>query len=462
MFRGNKFYLKVFVVSTLAITLFIALSVIEDVISERMRYREMVRNDIASSWTGEQLLAGPVVAIPYKKQWYEKVWDREKKIYLQESREAWGTFYLAPQTLKTQAQVKTETRYRGIYGVPVYSSELVISGQFSTEKLRAFASKRDNDSIVEWGKPYLSVGVSDSRGIANQPELNWGKQKLAFSPGTNTPYYPQGIHAELPGFKLNQLEQQNFQFHLSLRGMEKLMFTPSGLDTQVAVNADWRHPSFLGVFLPAEREADSTGFRSNWKVSSFASDLETQIHKANHMEKADLTSQMFGVSLINPVDVYTQSDRSVKYGFLFIGLTFIAYFLFEVLKQLRIHPVQYILVGLSLSLFYLLLIALSEHIGFTLAYGLGTLGCVGLLMVYSGAILRSMRLGAGLGGLITGLYAMLYVILQSEDHALLMGTLLLFGLLAMLMIGTRHLDWYEITERMSSKAHLPVSQPEGE
>jgi inner membrane protein len=396
-----------------------------------------------------------MVAIPYKIRWFEKVWDKEKKRYFEETKEQWRTYHLAPKAVRTQATVKTEMRYRGIYGVPVYSSELAISGQLSTKRLSLFASEQDN--IVEWGKPYLSVGVSDSRGIANQPQLTWGEQQLSFAPGTNTPYFSQGVHALLPGFQIEKPEDIPFQFQLSLRGMEKLMFTPSGLDTRVSVTSDWQHPSFLGGFLPSDREADETGFRSSWKVSSFASKLENQIQKANRQGDVNFAEQTFGVSLVDPVDVYTQSERSVKYGFLFIGLTFIAYFLFEVLKQLRIHPVQYSLVGLALSFFYLLLIALSEHIGFSLAYALGTLASSGLLVVYSGAIMRSMRLGLALGGVITGLYAMLYVILQSEDHALLMGSLLLFGLLAILMVGTRHLDWYEITERMSPKMPVPKS-----
>jgi len=444
----RKLLFKIIILFVLGLLLLIPLGSIEDTIHERLSYLHVVRDDIARSWTGAQQLIGPLLVVPYQVRRVDKVWDPEKKQHREEVRHYWKQQYVAPETLHAEADVRTEVRYRGIYGVPVYTAGLTVSGRFANRALRELAASRSD--ISAWGRPYLSVGVSDSRGIVSQPQLSWARQTLAFQPGAKTQIFEQGLHADLGEMGRETEQGFEFRFALDLRGMENLSFVPVGLDTEVRVASDWAHPSFIGRFLPEERETRADGFSARWRVSSFATDMGRIVADCSSAECKNLQTNSFGVSLIDPVDLYTQAERSVKYGLLFITLTFTAFFLFEVLKRMPVHPIQYGLVGLALSLFYLLLIALAEHIGFAAAYLLGTVACSGLLALYTGSVLDDRRRGLVFGGVIALLYGMLYVILRSEDHALLMGALLVFGTLAVVMFTTRRLDWYAVGEQMAA------------
>lgn len=444
----SKLIQKILVIGVLALGLYIPLTLVDGIISERQGFRDIARKDIASSWTGEQLLSGPVLAIPYLQRVEKTVVDKVTAKRHLEQQAVWKTFYIPPVKLETSAEITTQLRFRGIHGVPVYTARIAAAGHFSTERLVALATTKD--SIIRWGKPYLSVGVSDNRGIGGRPNLNWNGLSYGFQPGQKSSFFSNGLHTELPEWDVTKQRDFSFDYALDLRGMEILSLTPTGLDTQTSISSDWPHPSFHGHFLPESRDMDTDGFEAHWHISSFSSNIEKVIQSANQGSKPIKSLQTFGVSLVNPVDVYLQSERSVKYGLMFIGLTFVAFFLYEVLKRIPIHPVQYTLVGLSLSFFYLLLVAFSEHLGFSAAYLIGTLSCSGLLAFYITAVLRNSRVGLGLGLVITLLYGMLYVIIQSEDHALLMGSLLLFGMLTLVMYTTRHLDWYHVGDQLAT------------
>src|SRR5207253_6306779 len=233
------------------------------------------------------------------------------------------------------------------------------------------------------------------------------------------------------GLTLAKAETVEFSFTVELGGSEAFALAPSGTDTAVTLRADWPHPSFQGRFLPARHEISADGFTASWKVSRLAAQ--------------GAKSDSIAVSFIEPVGLYQQLERASKYGFLFIGLTAAAFMLLELLRRLAIHPVQYALVGLALAIFFLLLTALSEHIAFAAAYAVATAACVGLITIYLIRVLHSTILGLAFGGALTALYAVLYALLQSEDYALLGGSLLLFGLLAAVMIATRRVDWYRLT-----------------
>lgn len=444
----RKLLFKIAAIVLLGLLLLIPLASIEDTIHERSTFRHTARDSIAQSWTGAQQLIGPLLVVPYQIRTVHNVWDADKKQQREQVRHHWANHYVLPDNLKTEGRIHTDIRYRGIYGVPVYTTELTLAGRFSNHAIRELAGSRTD--ISAWGKPYLSVGLSDSRGIVRQPELTWQQATLPFLPGAKAPVFGQGLHAPLDAIGRADEERFEFRFALALRGMENLSFVPVGLDTEVGLESDWAHPSFLGRFLPEERRVGEDGFGARWRVSSFATDMGRIIGDCNQGDCKQLPSNSFGVSLVDPVDVYLQSERSAKYGLLFIALTFTAFFLFEVLKRLAVHPIQYGLVGLALSFFYLLLIAFSEHIGFGPAYVVGTLACSGLLAWYTGAVLQDRRRGLLFGGVIALLYAMLYVILRSEDHALLMGALLVFSTLAAVMFSTRNLDWYAVGEQMGA------------
>ncbi len=253
------------------------------------------------------------------------------------------------------------------------------------------------------------------------------------------------MQAMLPPIDVNAPNDYTFSFALTLRGMQTLSFAPVGLNTSVSVSSKWPHPRFIRRYLPERREISAAGFAAAWRVSSFSSAVKQQLQQCKNGQCAALLSNTFGVSLLEPVDIYQQAERSIKYGILFIGLTFVAIIIVEIVKRLQIHPVQYLLVGLALAVFYLLLVSLSEHIVFHWAYLIASIACTGLICFYLCGVMDSIKQGVFFSMLIALLYGILFVILRAEDFALLMGSLLLFAALAALMLITRQIDWYELT-----------------
>jgi inner membrane protein len=445
---------KMVVIGGLILLLMIPLLMIEGVVSERSGYRSQVRHSIAESWTGEQKLVGPLLVVPYKEYYQQKVWDEKLKQYQTETHHWKRELYIAPEQLSIVAKVATEERKRGLYAIPVYKSELALSGHFSNRRLQELLKSTSHK--VEWQAAHLAVMVSDVRGISTQPLLQWQGKALEFQSGPELGAQRSGMHAPL-GMLDVEGNSYAFDFTLPLRGMETLQFAPLGKTTEVQLSADWPHPSFIGRYLPGERTIDAEKFSASWAISSFSSGMPQLLAECQGGNCNALLNDTFGVTLFNSVDIYQQSERSVKYAMLFIGLSFVAFFLFEVMKGLRLHPMQYLLVGLGLSVFYLLLISLSEHIAFTLAYLVASLASTAVIGFYISGVLHSWRHGGVMTAVLLLLYAMLFAILRSEDNALLMGSLLIFAVLSMVMVVTRRIDWYAISERMT-----PPVEPRGE
>lgn len=442
---------KMLVIGGLVLLLLIPLMMIEGVVKERSHYREEARRSIAQSWTGEQKVVGPLLVVPYREYYQQKVWDEKLKQYQVETHHWERNLYLAPELLQVKGEVVTDERSRGLYTIPVYTSQLAVSGHFSNQLL--LETQKQSQHRIEWQPARLSVVVSDVRGVAEQPLLQWREQGIEFISGAGLNGQNSGMHAPL-GMLDAKVASMPFSFKVTLRGMEQLQFSPVGKSTRVALQADWPHPSFIGRYLPGERTIDAQQFSAIWNISSFSSGMPQLIAECQQGNCNALMNNTFGVTLFNSVDIYQQSERSVKYAMLFIGLTFIAFFLFEVMKGLRLHPMQYLLVGLGLSLFFLLLISLSEHIAFSLAYLLAALASTAVIGFYISGVLRSARHGGTIAAGLLLLYAMLYGILRSEDNALLMGSLLLFAVLSLVMVVTRRVDWYGIGERMAAQSVL--------
>jgi len=284
------------------------------------------------------------------------------------------------------------------------------------------------------------------RGLAGEPVLsvNGSNLRLQNDSGSLAAVSP-GLHAELPALVDTQSGMlpglQSVDMNLQLAGTRALSVVPIGDNNQVALRSAWPHPAFSGDFLPTERQVDSGGFSAQWMLSALATGAQAQLQ-----DKASLDA--LRVDLVDPVDVYTQADRASKYGILFVLLTFTGFVLLELIRGLRIHPVQYLLVGLALAIFFLLLLSLSEHIAFWQAYLVAAAACIGLQFFYLLGVLRSRALAASFATLLTALYGVLYSLLASEDNALLMGSLLLFGILAVIMWLTRRLDWYALNETL--------------
>lgn len=437
--------LKLGAIAVLMLLLLVPLLMIDGLVGERQAYRDGVLQDIARSSAYAQRLRGPLLVVPYVRQVLE--WERDERsgTRVQVQREKRGRLYFLPETFLVDGQMTTELRHRGIYEARLFHLESRVSGSFVVP---AHYGVGDDLASYRFEQPFLAVGISDVRGIQNALKLSLDGRTLDFAPGSCSQRLGEGVHAPLP-LEASAAEQRfDYAFELALLGSSRLDITPVGRDSQVSLKADWPHPSFGGEFLPVERSIGADGFSARWRTSFFASSMEEALQNCFAGKGCDtFDSRGFGVSLVDPVDQYLKADRALKYALLFIGLTFAGFFLFEVLKGLALHPVQYALVGLALALFYLLLLSLAEHIGFERAYLASAGACVALIGFYLCTVLRSVVRGCAFGAGLALLYAMLYGLLRAEDYALLMGSLLLFALLAGVMALTRRLDWYGVGRR---------------
>jgi len=433
---------KLGAIALLILLLMIPLLMIGGLVSERQQQRDRVLQDIARSSSYRQQITGPILVQPYTKQVREwKTHAKTGERYLDE-REVRGRLYFLPERFELNGQVSTELRARGLYKARLYRSDNQVSGQF---KLPARLGLGDELGLYRLEAPFLSVGISDIRGIGNALQLRLNGATLDFAPGSGDERFGAGVHVPLPALDSQGGQRLAFAFDLKLQGTEQLSVTPVGRESRVELRSDWPHPSFVGEYLPSQREVSHAGFSAQWQTSFFATNLEEALQDCVAKERCnDLFGRTFGVSFVDPVDQYLKTDRAIKYALLFIALTFAVFFLFEVLKRMAVHPVQYGLVGLSLALFYLLLLSLSEHLDFALAYGLSAMACVSLIGFYVSHVLRSALRGAAFGLLLTVLYGVLYGLLSAEDYALLMGSVLVFGVLAAVMVLTRKLDWYGV------------------
>lgn len=446
---NKKFAIKIAVIGFLMLVLLIPLNMIEGIVSERSYFRDHASKSIAQSWTGKQKIIGPVLVVPYVQYYKKREWDKNLKEYQETKYSRTKKIYILPEKLLINGSIVTENRKRGLYNVPVYSTDLDIKGNFTNKDIIKIHRKHGN--TIKWKKSYLSVIVSDIRGISEQPELNWNYKKYEFTSGSAFEQQGNGMHANLSKLSSDKETHYPFSFQVNIKGMESIQFSAVGKSTSVNVKANWPHPSFIGRYLPSSRTITDENFDANWKLSSFSSDMPRLIKSCQKNDCRSFLNNTFGVELMNSVDIYHKTERSVKYAILFISLAFITFFLFEIMKNLPLHPMQYLLVGLSLSFFYLLLISLSEHMAFIYAYSIATSASVITLGIYISTILKNMKLGIGFTVMISLLYMMLYAILISEDNALLMGSLLFFSILSLVMFVTRKLDWYDVTNKLANQ-----------
>ncbi|WP_192559157.1 cell envelope integrity protein CreD [Pseudomonas allokribbensis] len=436
---------KLGAIALLILLLLVPLLMIDGVIDDRQQLRDGVLEDIARSSSYSQQISGPVMVVPYRK--VVRTWKTKEKTdeRYQEIGEERGRLYFLPERFELDGQVQTELRARGIYEARLFHADNRISGHFS---LPAQLGIKEDFADYKFDAPFLAIGISDIRGIENALKLELGSQRLDFVPGTQVGWLGEGVRATLPALDTTQVTELAFGFDLRLQGTGSLQVLPVGKTSRVNLSANWPHPSFIGNFLPAKREVTDQGFTADWQTSFFSTNLQEAMNRCVSGKDCEaFNGRSFGVSFIDPVDQYLKSDRAIKYALLFIVLTFAGFFLFEILKSLAVHPVQYALVGVALAFFYLLLLSLSEHIGFALAYLLSASGCVLLIGFYVCHVLHSVRHGLSFSAGLAALYGLLYGLLSAEDYALLMGSLLLFGLLGVFMVLTRNLDWYGVGQK---------------
>lgn len=436
---------KLSIITLLSLLLWIPLTMVSHLVEERSHRQASVTEDIAASSSGPQTLFGPILVVPYTESWEETLEFTQNGVPTKElrNRSETSSLYILPEKLSAQIGLTVETKLRGLFKVRSYVANDHIEGRFILPANYG-APPPKHGGKLSFGVPYLAVTISDMRGVLDAQNVEWRGHPYGFSQGSLLVYQgATGMHATLTGQTPPDTETEApFSFTLKLRGLEALNLIPTGKHTQVAINSAWPHPSFQGRFLPDAdtQEVGPEGFHATWTVNTLATNIEENLYSCRYMGCFD----SFGLKLFDPINIYSLSERATKYGFLFIGLTFAAFFLFEVGKRVAIHPAQYTLVGLALALFFLLLLSLSEHLSFALAYAIATLATVGLIGFYLSAILGNLARSGIATGLLGGLFAALYALLQSEDHALMLGSLLLFGLLALAMAVTRRIDWYRL------------------
>jgi inner membrane protein len=443
-------YLKALAIFLLTLLIGVPLFMIQSTISERIQYRQQAVQSIATESVRAQTMAGPILVIPYTDAYDEEVPVSEKSEKTRIVRRSNDkVHFIFPNDLKINGVIDTDTRYKGIHKVLVYSGLHKISGDFHIPQNPQFKGDKPNSTIT-LGKPFLALSIDDVRGIHDIPVIDWGGRKIEFQQGTLLTSPASGMHAPLDSLDFKAPASIKFSFDLGLDGIERLYIVPVAKNNQVTLSSKWPHPQFGGLFLPTpkSRRVDANGFSATWNISALASNAQQQLQGGVAEEKFD----SFGVSFIEPINIYSQADRAIKYGLLFVALTFAAFFLFEILKRLPIHPVQYTLVGLALALFFLLLVSLSEHLPFDTAYLIASGACILLIGFYLMYVLRDWVRGFGFGTALTLLYGVLFGLLKSENNALVMGSILLFGVLAVIMIATRKVDWYQIGKTSSAAA----------
>lgn len=414
---------------------------------------------------GEQTLIGPLLQRQCTEEWTAR--DDNGKTHTERRTYA---VVAPPAVLDVSGDLTTEARYRGLFKVNGYVTRLALDVQWRDGVSALAAQAEHPGGRLSCQAPTVMLALGDVRGVRAAKvqavaASAGGSNELVVRPGTGHEIYTQGWHVGVPTLA-NSAGPLHLNVTLELAGTARLALVPVAEDTRWRLQANWPHPSFGGRFLPVEREITAQGFNARWSVSALASSASTEVRKAQALcastspsryvspgEEGDASAptdnclDTLSVTFIDPVNPYMLSDRAIKYGLLFIGLTFVAVALAEVLgreRLRRVHPIQYALVGLALTLFFLLLLSLSEHLSFAVAYAVASAACVLLLGLYTGHMLGTRRAGLGFGAGMAGLYGLVYLLLNSEQMALLIGSVGLFLVLGVVMWVTRGVDWYTL------------------
>ena len=438
---GIKLLFALIIAAMLAIPLFTVYLLVYD----RQNQSQTARSSIAEGWGGPQSISGPVLVIPYSATSNETVTENGKQIV--KTTTAWHELTLSPDAADVRSDVKPDVRKRSIYEAVVYEAHNRGSARFVLPAdLSRWGTTR---AALALDRAELRFGISDARGLFGAPPMVAADgAPLELQPGKGpSETGGSGFFTALDARSLGA-RPLRVTFDYAVRGNGSIALLPQGGDTRWSVASSWANPSFQGGFLPFERKVAATGFTATWRVGNLALG-RTLISTDEHPETAarDTTEGRAGtntearVDLVTPVDLYAQVNRSVKYGFLFIGFTFMALLMFDLIGGVKVSPIEYGLVGAGLVLFFVMLLAFAEVIGFSLAYCVAGGAIIALLTAYSSAVLRSWRRGGLIAGLLIALYGVLYVLLSLEDLSLLIGSLLLFAALAAVMYLTRGLDW---------------------
>ncbi len=443
--------LKIAVIGILILILMIPTEMLKSLINEREATRNEAVAEVSAKWGNEQVIGGPVLSVPY-----ELITKDDK------GRTQSQTMYahFLPDDLQFDGSIQPEKRNRGIFVVMLYNTRLTIRGNFKKPSVASLGLSPD---IMQWDKAFLSLGISDMKGIRDAISFRVNNQRLTAEPGIpSSDIVSSGVSVPIA------LTAETYQFEsvINLNGSTQLSFLPFGKETRVRLQSSWTTPSFTGSFLPDQRSVTDQGFRASWKVLQFnrnfpqqgigsflsktTTDEDGEPQRPTVATHEELSS--FGIKLLLPVDEYQKTTRSAKYGIIFVILTFVAFFFVEILNRRRIHPIQYLLVGFAICLFYLLLLSLSEHISFDWAYLIGSSIILILITFYVRYVFSNLRLTIVFSGVLALLYGFFYALLQLEDYSLLLGSFGLLLILGVIMSLTRNVNWYQAYETEETTA----------
>jgi len=422
--RKESITLRIILIAAITIILLIPLFMIQSLIDDRQSYRNEAVREISKGWAGNQTVSGPVLTINYTKD----IKDKDGKILTSGSR-----IIILPENLSYDVEIFPEKRYRGIYEVILYRAKIIMNGKFNTSEI----NKTIDSKIIEGA--YVSFNLSDLRGMQKESKLKWNDSDYNLTAGLHSQnVLKNGFSSDIP-IELNKNEY-SFNIDLMINGLDNLEFLPIGRTTNVEIRSTWDTPSFAGAFIPSERKIDENGFTASWIINSFNRPFPQQWNDEYH----DVFSYAFGVNLLVPVDQYQMTMRSSKYGLMIIVLTFLSFFMIELFGKTAIHPIQYLLVGLALVIFYSLLLAISEYFSFDVSYIIASMSVILLISIYITSVYKSIKIGTIIFFALIVFYGFMYTILLLQDYSLLIGNIALFGLLASVMMLTRKLNWFDV------------------
>ena len=419
--------LKIASVGILILLLLIPATMIENLIHERQSRRDSVVREISQKWGDSQTITGPFITVPFKTFFKD---DKGKTQF------NLNYLHILPETLNVTGEIKPEVRYRSLFEAVLYNIKLQFSGNF---KLPPMSQLNIDQKNILWDKAYLSLGISDMRGIQDKIVINFNGAAYNANPGLKT----NDLAAAGVGTLIRPLtpnEPNRFTFALNLNGSTQISFIPVGESTTVKLASSWPSPSFNGAFLPATREVKKDGFSANWKILH----LNRNYPQFWGGSQYKVDSSAFGLQLILTADIYQKSTRLAKYALMFLVFTFAAFFFSEIINKRRVHPIQYLLIGMAILLFYTLVLSLSEYMHFNYAYILSATAVMLMISGYSKAIVSNPKFALTILGILAILYSYLFIVLQLEDYALIMGSVGLLIILAVVMYMTRKINWYEV------------------
>ncbi len=419
----------------LVILLQIPILKIDGLIGERRATRDSAVAEVTQKWGEQQILKGPQIIVPY----LVDVKRPQGTAWIIEPEERYAVFL--PERLDADVQIQSEVRYRSIYGIPLYRARIQLGGEFDLGKMETAAGNKK----LQWEKAQFVIAISDPKSVKGETSFQLNGRKIDLEPGTGTGLAGQnGFHAPLDLAADNG--KSKFQIALEMGGSDGFYMAPVGRHSSIRIDSNWADPSFQGNWLPTQRTVTDQGFNAVWEIPYLGRNYPQSWFEHCDRYEQKMQESVVGVNLAFPLDTYGKTERSIKYELIFIALTFIGFWLFEILSGFRIHPVQYLLVGGAICMFYLLLLSLSEHIGFLGAYFAAASMVVSLVTVYAINVLKSVGRAGLTGGGMTALYLYLLALLQEQEYSLLAGSIGLFVILALIMFLTRNISWYAAQE----------------